>query len=477
MKMVNSQLKGMVEELWNLFRSAGITNPLSAMEQISYLIAFRWSNKADGDVVELPGPFGKSAPRRWTALKKARAAELPALVEIVFEGLRSTDQYGEDFTAAMQDAVLRVPKGHLLKSAIEKIDKLPLGHGNVYAQGQLYEELLSLAFSAGKHTQFRTPRHIVETMVEMADPQDGERVCDPAAGTGGFLIAAYQRLYETGVLPFPENFDGYDFDTTMVRLGIINMIMHGVPRPSYQHQDMLGEGPKLSRKYNVILSYLPFGGKADRTKVDKSRLTLKTNKTELLFVEQSLDILRSGGRCTVVVPETVLSSEESECRELRRRLVERNRLEAVVSLPRGTFLPYTAVKTAILMLTKGGRTDRVWFYDVTADGYTLDDKREPDPAHDDLKFVPQSYRMMVRGGQEKWAAGAKAIAEQRSLTVERKEIVAHDYSFTSDLYRRAAKAETREDVRAIIARVLDLQTRIRRKVKNIEAKLAGVLDA
>ncbi|MDT7808665.1 MAG: type restriction enzyme protein [Acidobacteriota bacterium] len=475
--MVTNQLKGAVEELWNLFRSAGITNPLSAMEQISYLIALRWWDKADGDIEELPAPFGKATPRRWSALKKARAAELPGLVESAFEGLRLTDQYGEDFSAAMRDASLRVPKANILKPAIEMIDKLPFGRGDADTPGQLYEELLSLAFSAGKHTQFRTPRHVVETMVELADPQDGERVCDPAAGTGGFLISAYRRVYDAGSVPSSESFTGFDFDTTMVRLGIINMIMHGIRRPSYKHQDMLGVGPKLTRKYNLVLSFLPFGGKVERAKVDKRRLTLPTNRTELLFIEQSLALLRGGGRCAVVVPEGVMSNEDPDCRELRRRLVEGNRLEAVVSLPRGTFLPYTAVKTAILLMTKGGRTDRVWFYDVMADGYTLDDGRVPNPGHNDLKFVPQAYRVMVGGAQEKWAAGAKDVAEQRSLSVGRAEIAAHDYSLTSDLYRRAAQEVAREDIRAILTRILDLQSQIRRKVKSIEAKLPGVLDA
>jgi type I restriction enzyme M protein len=474
--MVTNQVKGAVEELWNLFRSAGMTNPLSAVEQISYLIALRWWDEADGDAEELPGPFGKAAPRRWAALRKARSAELPGLVESAFEGLRLTGQYGEDYSAAMRDASLRVPKPNILKSAIEMIDKLPFGRGDADAPGRLYEELLSLAFSAGKHTQFRTPRHVIETMVKLADPQDGEKVCDPAAGTGGFLISAYRRVCDAGSVPSPEGFAGFDFDTTMVRLGIINMIMHGIRRPSYTHQDLIAVGPKLARKYNLVLSFLPFGGKVDPAKVD-ARLKLQTDRTELFFVERSLALLRGGGRCAVVVPETVVSNVEPDCLELRRRLVEENRLEAVVSLPRGTFLPYTAMKTAILLVTKGGRTERVWFYDVTGDGFTLDDRREPDPEHDDLKFVPQAHRVMVRGGEEKWAAGAGAVAEQRSLFVVCGEIVAHDYSLTSGLYRRMAEEESREDVRAIIAHVLEIQSQIRRKVKNIESKLTGVLDA
>jgi type I restriction enzyme M protein len=477
MKMVNSPLKGAVEELWNLFRSAGITNPLSAVEQISYLLALRGSSPLDGTLDELAGFYGMAPPGRWAELRKARAADLPGLAEEAFKELCSTNVHGRHFKAAMRDAVLRVPKAHLLKAAIEKIDKLPSVYGDVEAQGRLYEELLSLAFSAGKHTQFRTPRHVVAAMVELADPQAGERVCDPAAGTGGFLIAAHRRVREAGAVPAPENFAGYDFDTTMVRLGLMNMLMHGIRSPSYQHQDMLAKSPKPPPKCDVVLSFLPFGGNVDRAKIDRKRLSLPTNRTELLFVEQCLAVLKEKGRCAVVVPEGAVSSEDAECRELRRRLVEENRLEAVVSLPRGTFLPYTAVQTAILFVKKGERTERVWFYDVTADGYTLDDRRAPDPEHDDLKFMPQAYRLMVGGAQEKWAAGAKAVAEQRSLSVGREEIVAHGYSLTSGLYRRAAEEVAVDDVRAIIARVLELQSQITGKVKNIEAQVGEVLDA
>lgn len=475
--MVTSQQKGAVEELWNLFRSAGVSNPLSALEQISYLIALKWSERGGGGAVK-SGPGGKASVPRWADFRKARAADLPAMVERAVGRLRSIDLYGRDFEAAMRDATLRISNPHLLRTALEKIDALPFDGVDIGRAGESYEQLLSLAFGggSGKNSLFLTPRHVVRTMVELADPQEGEKVCDPAAGTGGFLIAAYRRMYEAGVVPAPDDFTGYDFDTTVVRLGVMNMLLHGIPRPEYRHQDMLGKGLKAVRKYDLVLSFLPFGVKVNRATIDKSRLKLKTDKTELLFVEQCLALLKNGGRCAVVVPEGVLGNVESDVRGLRRALVEENRLEAVISLPRGSFLPYTAVKTAILLVTKGGGTERVWFYDVAGDGYTLDDRREPDPEHDDLKFVPQAYRVLVRGKQERWASRGKDAAAQRSLFVSRGEIVANDYSLTSGLYRRAAEEETHADVRAIISRVLDLQSQLRRKVKKIEAQLAEALD-
>lgn len=512
--MLTDKLRAKVHGLWNLFRSAGVSNPLSAMEQIIYLIALKRLDTVEATSEKGAAPADKSAVSkepnmRWPALvkMKSQSDRWKLFQKSVFPYLKDVRAFGVSFHVAMLDAVFGITQPKLLEEAIKQVDQLPVSDEDVDVQGDIYEELLTQVSFAGKHTQFLTPRHIIRTMVDMSDPQLGEEICDPAAGTGGFLIAAHQWVLKTltpdtkvriqldgswhtlrgeqlsNLVGNSDPLDGrrlvgYDFDTTMVRLGLMNMMLHGIPQPKYYHADSL-RGGLPPRHFDLVLSYLPFGGIVDKKAIDRKLLKLPTDKTELLFVELCLALLKQKGRCAVIVPESVAINTDPESVELRKRIIKKHKLEAVISLPRGCFLPYTASKTAILLMRKEGVTDQVWFYEVTGDGYTLDDKRAPDPENDDLSLVPQAYRALLLGDEKAWKSkAAKTKAEQRSLLVKQKEIIDHAFSLSIGLYRKSSVIEPeQEDPKAVIKRVLTLQTEIRRKVKDIESKMAEVIDA
>jgi type I restriction enzyme M protein len=484
------------------------------MEQIIYLIALKRLDTIETTSAKGAAPAGISAAgsgpnMRWPALvkMKSQSARWELFQKSVFPYLKSVDAFGLSFRLAMLDAVCGITQPKVLEEAVRLVDQLPVSDEDIDVQGDIYEELLAQVSFAGKHTQFLTPRHIIRTMVEMSNPQLGEMICDPAAGTGGFLIAAHQWILKTHTLAtkvrvqpdgawhnlsgelLPKRAGksvphhskylvGFDFDTTMVRLGLMNMMLHGIPRPEYYRRDSLN-GAMASEQFNLILSYLPFGGIVEKRAIDRKLLKLPTDKTELLFVELCLALLKKRGRCAVIVPESVAINTDPECVELRKQIIKQHKLEAVISLPRGCFLPYTASKTAILLMRKEAVTDQVWFYEVTGDGYSLDDKREPDPENNDLSLVPQAYRAIVLGDEKAWKSrAAKAKAEQRSLIVKQKEIIEQDFSLSIGLYRKSSAVEQEhEDPNAVIKRVLSLQSEIRRKVKEIETKMAEVIDA
>ena len=311
----------------------------------------------------------------------------------------------------MQDAVFIIPGASLLVGAVGIVDEIyeelerEQGSGQTFQdlQGDLYEYLLSEISSAGKNGQFRTPRHLIQMIVALVDPRLGEEVCDPACGTGGFLLGAFQHILgqhtspelratgDDGVergtvgdrLTDPRQwevlkertFHGYDFDTTMVRVGLMNLLLHGIDRPQLGYMDTLSKRFAERERYDVVLANPPFKGSIDKGDIHEE-LRLKTTKTELLFVNKIMDLLRIGGRAGVVVPDGVLFGSSKAHKALREMLVEECELQAVVSLPAGVFKPYAGVSTAVLFFVKGGRTEHVWYYDMHADGYSLDDKRE-----------------------------------------------------------------------------------------------------
>ena len=427
--MITGQLKRDIDKLWLEFWQGGITNPLTVIEQITFLMFIRLldiqENADERRAARNPNYQFKRRFKeneqelRWKNLKQYGNIDalLPLVRDKVFKHIRelaapnAEQGNGVDnertFASLMKDAQLMIVKPSLLAKAIAMIDDLPLMEGD--RKGDVYEYLLSKLTTAGINGQFRTPRHIIDLMVEMIDPKPSETIADPACGTGGFLVQSMEYLRRkytsergelkerdpesgnyvityTGDVLTPEQwihirkdmFHGLDFDATMLRLAAMNLMLHGVEDAGIRYGDTLSSNYGESSRYDVIMANPPFKGSLDFDDTNKTLLSVvKTKKTELLFVALILRMLKSGGRAAVIVPDGVLFGSSTAHRELRTKLVDQNQLEAVVSLPSGVFKPYAGVSTGILFFSKGGQTKDVLFVDVQADGYSLDDKREP----------------------------------------------------------------------------------------------------
>lgn len=457
----NPKLKQLIDQLWDDFWSGGISNPLSAIEQISYLLFMKRLDQLDterianaefaGEEYESkfrgtyipyvnedeynrslrPGaPAGTNQkivklredakkPRnadelRWSFFKTMTPADkmLEHVRYNVFPFIKSLNGELSPFTKHMANAVFIIEKPSLLVAAVKKIEQIfkvieddakGSGHSFQDIQGDVYEMLLSEIAGAGKNGQFRTPRHIIKLMAELVDPQLGQRIADPACGTAGFLLGAYQyivtqliRQNNPGKLVTDEdcferasvgaaitkkvqqalenNLVGYDIDVTMVRLGLMNLMMHGIDNPNIDYKDTIGKNYDEAGEYQVVMANPPFTGSIDKGNIHED-LKIPTTKSELLFVERIYNMLRTGGRAGIIVPQGVLFGSGNAFVQLRKKLVEECELTGVITMPSGVFKPYAGVSTAILLFTKGGETKQTFFYDMQNDGYELNDKR------------------------------------------------------------------------------------------------------
>lgn len=425
--MVTGELKRRIDALWTEFWQGGITNPLTVIEQITFLTYARLLDIYETRDENREKRTGRAFQRRfkddeqqlrWPHVRHTPADKIIPLVrDGVFPHFKTTVASGTAFAEFMKDAQLMIQKPSLLVKAINMLQELPLTEGD--AKGDLYEYLLSKLTTAGINGQFRTPRHIIRLMVELLEPRPTDVVGDPACGTGGFLVSVMEYLLRTYTSPEaiieqvdPETgasekiytgdlleeyrehirsdmFHGFDFDATMLRIAAMNLMLHGVDDPDIHYQDSLSTNfterfPKQAGEgFDIVLANPPFKGSLDFEDVHSGLLRqVKTKKTELLFLALILRMLKIGGRSATIVPDGVLFGSSSAHRQLRELLVDQNQLEAVISLPSGVFKPYAGVSTGILVFTKGGRTDNVFFYDVQADGLSLDDKREPAKEND-----------------------------------------------------------------------------------------------
>lgn len=502
MSTLTTQQKSDIDKLWTEFWTGGITNPLTVIEQISFLMFARLL-----DVMETTGerraertkkPFvgrfkGANDPRRWKNFKQKDAAAMLRIVrDDVFPHFRKLNG-GTTFAEYMQDAQLMVQKPSLLVSAVNMIDKLPITEGD--AKGDLYEYLLSKLTTAGINGQFRTPRHIIRFMCDLLEPKPTETIGDPACGTAGFLVGAMQYLVETHTSPKGklkgENgetiytgdllepyrahiqngmFHGFDFDATMLRIASMNLMLHGVDNPDIHNQDTLSNSfpekfPKQATGgFDVILANPPFKGSLDEGDVHPSLTqAVKTKKTELLFVTLILRMLKKGGRSATIVPDGVLFGSSKAHAGLRRILVQDNQLEAVISLPSGVFKPYAGVSTAILLFSKGGKTEHVFFYDVGADGFSLDDKRDP-ISENDLPDALASWR------KKSWKKDTDRTA--RHFMVPVKDIEAKDFDLSINRYKEAKHEEvTYDPPKKIIAELRALEADIAKELNELEGML------
>ena len=484
--MITGELKSQIDAVWNDFWSGGISNPLEVMEQLTYLLfikalderqtlAENKANRIGEPIGEDIFPVGKYfhpegrakghpyGDLRWSRFKNMAPAKMYELVdEYVFPFL---EERAEESTHAkhMSGGRLSIPTPALLQRAVDGLDAIPMADRDT--KGDVYEYMLSKIATAGQNGQFRTPRHIIRLMVEMTAPQPDDTICDPASGTCGFLVAAgeYMRDHHPSALIDPARsehfhrgmFSGYDFDNTMLRIGSMNMQLHGVQNPDISYRDSLAEDHAGDAEaYSLILANPPFAGSLDYESTAKGlSQVVKTKKTELLFLALFLRLLKPGGRAAVIVPDGVLFGSTKAHQELRRLLVEDQKLEGIVSLPSGVFKPYSGVSTAILLFTKtnSGGTDNVWFYDLKADGYSLDDKRTPllhqaklgvavelisDDERAKNNLPDAATRWLDRDGAEL----ERALTEQ-SFCVPKAAIAADDYDLSINRYKEVVYDE------------------------------------
>jgi type I restriction enzyme M protein len=501
--MINGQLRSRIDKLWEEFWTGGITNPLTVIEQISFLMFARLldiretlnEKKAKRIGKEFRMVFGDELhDLRWSQFKNLAAEKmLPHVRDKVFPHFKEVAVNGAKFGEYMKDAQLMIQKPSLLVSAVNMIDELPLTEGDT--KGDLYEYLLSKLTTAGINGQFRTPRHIIRMMVELVDPRPDDIVGDPACGTGGFLVSAMEYLLEkytssgglivdeegnktyTGDLLEPHRdhiqsrmFHGFDFDVTMLRIAGMNLLLHGIDAPKIHYQDTLSTSfpekfPKQAQEaFDVILANPPFTGSLDYEDVHKSLLgKVKTKKTELLFVTLILRMLKTGGRSATVVPQGVLFGSSKAHVSLRKLLLDENQLEGVICLPSGVFKPYAGVATAVLVFTKGGRTDHVFFYDVQADGYSLDDKRasiEENDMPDVVRWWKQRAREMDTSRSEK------------AFFVSASEIRENNYDLSINRYKEDCYVEPSYDPpEVILNRLKTLEQEIAAELAELEGLL------
>ena len=462
--MITGERKKKIDSLWEIFWTGGLTNPLDVIEQMTYLMFIRDLDDADNvrekECAMLGLPYNSifskeitigervidGSQLKWSVFHDFPAQKMYSVVqEWVFPFIKGLHGNKESaYAKYMNDAIFKIPTPLLLDKIVNAMDEIYEQMAQLHqadTRGDVYEYLLSKLATAGVNGQFRTPRHIIKMIVELMDPKPDEIICDPACGTSGFLVASSEYLKDTkkeAVLFDRKNkehymnhmFHGYDMDRTMLRIGAMNMMTHGVDNPDIDYRDSLSDQNQDRDKYSLILANPPFKGSLDYDSVSADLLKVcKTKKTELLFLILFLKMLKIGGRCACIVPDGVLFGSSKAHKAIRRELVEENRLEAVISMPSGVFKPYAGVSTAILIFTKTGHggTDKVWFYDMKADGFSLDDKRTPTAEND----IPDIINRFKNLSEEE-----KRERTEQSFFVEKAEIVENEYDLSINKYKK-----------------------------------------
>ena len=501
--MITGELKSKVDRIWDTMWSGGISNPLSVIEQLTYLLFIKRLDELHtlrerkaartGKPIEEP-IFGPDEEHlRWSRFKETAPEQMFATVrDEVFPFIKSLGRNGGDeaegdstYSHHMKDALFMMPTPRVLANVVDQLDAIDMADSDT--KGDLYEYMLGKIASAGQNGQFRTPRHIIKLMVGMTAPTPRDVICDPACGTAGFLIAASEYLrehhgdaiYRSEVSRRKFNdhtFHGFDFDSTMLRIGSMNMLLHGVENPDIRYRDSLaqatsGNGADDAEKYSLILANPPFAGSLDyETTAKDLQQIVKTKKTELLFVALFLRLLQTGGRAAVIVPDGVLFGSSKAHKTLRKILVEDQKLDAIVSMPSGVFKPYAGVSTAILLFTKtsSGGTDNVWFYDMRADGFSLDDKRTPQPDQSDLPDILTRWHDYRSGGK----AEAGRQRTEQSFLVPKDEIAGNDYDLSINRYKEVEYEAVEHDApQEILTRLAKLEAEIAEGRKELEGLL------
>jgi type I restriction enzyme M protein len=505
--MLTGELRNQIDGIWNDFWSGGLANPLQVIEQITYLIFIKRLDEMQeleerkattlGKPIErIIFPAGKDesgepyANLRWSRFKHFAGPEMFRIVdEHVFPFIRALNAEGTSYARHMRDARFQIPGPALLAKVVDKLDKLDMGDRDT--KGDVYEYMLAKIASAGQNGQFRTPRHIIAMMVE---PKPEDVICDPAVGTCGFLVAAGEYLRKHHAALFRDDrlrrhfneglFNGFDFDPTMLRIGSMTMALHGVEGANVAYRESLAEDhAEDAGRYSLVLANPPFAGALDyeATAKDLQRI-VKTRKTELLFLALFLRLLKTGGRAAVIVPDGVLFGSSKAHKDLRRILVEENKLDAVIKLPSGVFRPYAGVSTAILVFTRTGvgGTDQVWFYDVRAEGLSLDDKRAdllpkekqgptPEARLSEEEHEKNNLPDVVRRWTERAGVERKRPRTAQSFCVTKADIAAAGYDLSLNRYREVEHEEVaHESPAAILADLRGIENEIAEGMKRLE---------
>ena len=460
---MTGELKNKIDGLWEIFWTGGITNPLEVVEQMTYLMFIRDIDSADNirakeaamlglpfksifdGEVEIDGRKVEGEQLKWSVFHDFPAQRMYSIVqEWVFPFIKNLHGNKKSaYSKYMEDAIFKVSTPLMLSKIVDAMDEIYAMMDKIQStdvRGDVYEYLLSKIAQSGVNGQFRTPRHIIRMMVEMTDPQPNETICDPACGTSGFLVISGEYLkenYKKEVLLDKKNRDhfmndmfyGFDTDGTMLRIGAMNMMTHGIENPCIEYRDSLSDQNSDRDKYSLILANPPFKGSLDAEIVSTDLLKVcKTKKTELLFLALFIRMLKIGGRCACIVPDGVLFGSSNAHKAIRKEIVENQKLEAVISMPSGVFKPYAGVSTGILIFTKTnhGGTDNVWFYDMTADGKSLDDKRTP-IADNDIPDIIARFKNLDGENDRK--------RTDKSFMVPKSEIIEKDYDLSINKYK------------------------------------------
>jgi type I restriction enzyme M protein len=511
--MLTGDIRNQIDQIWDAFWSGGISNPLEVIEQITYLLFIRRlddlhtleenkANRLRKSMERRVFPEGKDSRGRpyedfrWSRFKNFEAKEMFTVVgEHVLPFLRTLGGDQSTYAHHMKDARFTIPTPALLARVVDMIDHVPMEDRDT--KGDLYEYMLSKIASAGQNGQFRTPRHIIRLMVEMVAPQPTDIVCDPACGTAGFLMTTGEYLRERHPEIFRDEklkqhfhhalFHGFDFDNTMLRIGSMNMLLHGVENPDIRYRDSLAQDhADEEEKYTLVLANPPFAGSLDYENTAKDLLQIvKTKKTELLFIALFLRLLKAGGRAAIIVPDGVLFGSSTAHKTLRKLVVEDQKLEAVISLPGGVFRPYAGVSTAILVFTKtnSGGTDFVWFYDVDADGWSLDDRRTPLLPEEKVGAVPLAALVSDDHAKNnlpdlltRWSQRNSSERDNRrtmqSFCVAKAEIAAHGYDLSVNRYMEVVHEEvTHTPPGEILASLAKLEAEIQQSMDELDGML------
>lgn len=484
--MITGEIKNKIDKIWETFWTGGITNPLEVIEQFTYLLFIKGLDDKEiikeNDAILLGIDFDRTFPEdkqnlRWSKFKNFEAETMYDVVaNEVFPFIKNLHTNKDSaYAKYMGDAIFKIPTPLMLSKIIDGIDNIDMDE-NKDTKGDLYEYLLSKVATAGTNGQFRTPRHIIDMIVRLMKPTPQDVIVDPAAGSAGFLVSSQAYLRENHadlflVQGLKEHFNnnmfyGFDMDRTMLRIGAMNMMLHGVDNPNIEYKDSLSEANTDKDKFSLVLANPPFKGSLDYEQVSADLLKVtKTKKTELLFLALFLRILKTGGRCASIVPDGVLFGSTGGHKSIRKEIVENHKLEAIISMPSGVFKPYAGVSTAIMIFTKTGTggTDKVWFYDMKSDGYSLDDKRNP-IEDNDINDIVERFSNLDKEEDRK--------RTEQSFFVPVEEIRDNGYDLSINKYKEIEYEEVKYDSpQEIMLRIRELEMEITAGIE----ELAGMI--
>ena len=484
---MDSTIRSIIDRIWTNFWEGGVTNPLTVIEQITYLLFVKGLDEIEIAHEKNDVLLGIKSKRifdnehqncRWSKFKDYPAEKMFKIMsEEVFSFIKNLAKDKESgYAKYMEDALFIIPTPIMLQKVVTAMDKLEMKDRDT--KGDVYEYLLSKLSQAGVNGQFRTPRHIIRMMVELMKPTPEDIIVDPACGTAGFLVEAGEYLRKNkGDLFLSENltehfnntmFYGFDMDRTMLRIGAMNLMQHGIENPNIMYKDSLSEDNEDNGKYTLVLANPPFKGPIDAERTSKDLLAVtKTKKTELLFLALFLRSLKIGGRCASIVPDGVLFGSSNAHKAIRKEIIEKHKLEAIISMPSGVFKPYAGVSTAIMIFTKTtqGGTDKVWFYDMTADGFSLDDQRQPIKEND----IPDIIKRFNNRDSEEEKNRKRT---EKSFFVPKEEIVENDYDLSINKYKEiVVEKKEYEKPEVILKKVIDMESEIQQKLKELEEML------